>query len=354
MTIVVLGARGHLGQRVLTAVRSSHPRAVGGTHRTPSGSEVHADVRDPASLDARGVLINCADVLAARPDEAILRVLARGATWIETTAHPPTIERLLALRGRSDLPGTLVIGAGLFPGESNVLARAAADDLGGASACSSLEVAVRIVPASASGPALASLMAEMMTTPAVVYRDGARVEEPPLARGPDVAFPTVTSPSVRAPGCEPMMLHASLGIPNLTFLVAPAPTFAARLLRFLAPFLPIRLLRLRFVTRLNALYLSFLRTVLFRSRRAPIEIVATAQAHDGRTATRRLRVEQGMIATAEAIAATLDHLVESPRPGVHLPDELGYRALTSTREPSAPPPRSAPPIRPSAPPHRTA
>ena len=101
MRIAVIGARGFVGRRVLAALGAAGVEA----------SPVDRLDRFDAVIDARG---------PGHGTALARRCLGHGVRLIDCSAHPPATRELLALE--ADGPGAIVVGAGLFPGISNLLA----------------------------------------------------------------------------------------------------------------------------------------------------------------------------------------------------------------------------------------
>src|SRR5689334_10212446 len=117
--VLVIGGRGFLGGRVVAGLRAQPGLEVVAGSR---GGGVAVDLGVPesfAAMDGFDTVVDCSDSLAAPPDAALAWCVARGKTFLETTAEPRTIERLL--RAGPGGPGLAVVGVGLFPGVSNLL-----------------------------------------------------------------------------------------------------------------------------------------------------------------------------------------------------------------------------------------
>lgn len=287
--VLVLGGNGFLGRRTVEALRAVGAEVEVGSRR--SG----LDLRDPlsfAGLEGYPLVVNCTNTVAAPPDAAALHVVAGGGLFVETTAEIGTHERLLAL----DPPGAgaLILGAGLFPGVSNLLAASAAQGVEG---CDQLELGLRFSPLSGAGPGTVDMMVALL--------------DRPLSAGPALPFASGSRVVLQAAFCEPPLLARSLGVEALVGL-DPVPALL-RPLAFLAARLPLFLISNPLTRLANRLGLRVLRSLLLRWRASPVELVAVARGQ-GQECIRRAHVLDGFAATAVAIAALCERLLEETRP----------------------------------------
>ncbi|MGE0708776.1 MAG: hypothetical protein AB7N76_21460 [Planctomycetota bacterium] len=313
MPAVVIGGEGYLGSRVVGALRA------GGLECLTAGRSGRADLRldlsHPETLaplaDAAAV-VNLADAWGAPPDAAIT---ASGGLFVETTAHPRACERLLSLAPDS----AVLVGAGIFPGLSDLLAAEAARAL--AAPLARLRLGVRFSPLAGAGAGTCGLMAELLGEDSVTWDSGRRVDRPGLGPGPRLPFARGERATLLLPLCEPPLLARALGGEGRTITssaaLAPAPLTA---LARLGAFAPRGLRRAAWVRALTRLGLRLLRGVLLGWRATPVELVAVAESEGGETLRARLEATDGMLAAGQAIAAmTLELLAASPAPGIHVP-----------------------------------
>lgn len=316
---MVIGGRGFLGSLAVEALERVPGVAVEVASRS---SALRVDLSDPttfAALRGADLVVDLADATTSPPDALAAWCLQHGVVFLETTSDRPAIERLAALEG--DGPGAVVLGAGIFTGVSNLLARAAVERAGPGG---SLELAIRSSPFSGAGKGTVALMASVLSLPAVSYRDGQRVEHPPIARGPRVDFPSGPAPTLRVPFAEQSMLHRGTRARDVEVFFAPKP--ALLVTAFLL--IPISLAKTRLFAAFMRAYFTVLRRVLLRGRASTTELVARAKGPSGEA---RLAVSapDGMRAGGLAIAAIVAELLgraEPPR-GVQTVDDLvGFEA----------------------------
>jgi hypothetical protein len=209
-----------------------------------------------------------------------------------------------------------VLGAGIFTGISNALARAAVEALPDAD---TVTLGVRSSPFSGAGAGTVDLMADALAVPTLSLRNGSRVETPPVASGPVLPFIGGERRTLHVPFAEPVMVHASTRVRNVAMYMAPAPALLR--LAFLA--LPLALVRTRAFGRFLRLYFSFLRRLLLSRVSTAVELVARATG-GGSEKTIALTFDDGFLAGGAAIAGTALAIARLPeRPtGTFVVDEL--------------------------------
>src|SRR6185503_2448172 len=184
--VVVVGGSGFLGSRAVTALKALDGPTVEIASRS---STLRVDLSDPSTYEAlRGadVVVDLADATTFPPDALARWCLEHGIVFVETTSDMVAVDRLAKIAA-ADPSGAIILGAGIFTGVSNLLARAAADRAGPGAR---LELAIRSSPFSGAGKGTVSLMASTLSVSAVSYRGGERVQHPPMGRGPRVDFPS--------------------------------------------------------------------------------------------------------------------------------------------------------------------
>lgn len=308
MRVVVIGGRGFLGSRAVTALRSVAGVEVSVAGR---GGPLVVDLARPetfSALDGFDVIVDASSSHAVRPDALAAHVLEHGGLLLEASSDAGVMGRLLAARGRPS-KGSVVLGAGIFTGVSNALARAVVDALPG---CDEVVLGVRTSPFSGAGGGTVDLMTDVLASPTTSVEAGARTTGPPVSRGPALPFVEGTFETLHVPFAEPIMVHASTAVPNVTMHMAPAP--GALRLAFLA--LPAGLLRMRWFLALMGLYFSFLRRVVLRRLGTRVGLVARARTRTtGAEKTVALTVDDGFALAGAAIAASALVLGEK-RPGL--------------------------------------
>lgn len=339
-SVLVIGGNGFLGRRVIGALRRAGLSPVAAGRRPRGPEQVKLDLRDASTfgaMDDFDLVVDCADALVAPPAAAFDHCLRRGGIFVETTAEPRTTFELLDRRtadgragsGSAALPGLGIVGVGLFPGLSNLLARHLYDAL---DACSVLDVGVRLSPLSAAGPGMCALIADMVTSPTPRVEHGLVVEGPsfrsvgpfPFAAKADDEVHTSIGLTLSLP--ESVMLHHSTGVPSSRSVIAMRPELLGLPLRALGRLAP-ALGKSPLAAALRALLrwqLLALRSGLLRRRPTRVELSAVAHGPDGRGCHVHLAVDDGIGATAELIAATVLQVLATPTSlrGARLVDEV--------------------------------
>lgn len=333
--VLIIGGRGYLGRRTAQAI-ARVPGAtvtVGGRSAASDGA-VRVDLRDYRTFDAMKAfdcVVNCAHSPDAAPDQALSFCLEEGVPFVETTTEAAVIQRLYedhhpSARGTASA-GTVVLGTGLLPGLSNLLASAAVrsvEELPGR-----LEVGVRLRPFSGAGAGMCAVMARMLAVDALRYEGGRLVADSPMQPGPLLPFDGLgqRSRSMRLSLPEATMLHWSTGVPSTAAYVATIPplprVFAALASAALAPKGAVR----RATASLARAQLTLLRARFLRDRPTPVDLVALLDRDTGSSAavpTLALSVSDGVLAAGYAIAACVALLLRDGRTarGCRLPDEL--------------------------------
>ena len=314
--ILVIGGFGFYGTKVVERLRSRGHSVVASSRALEGREGLELDLADPevyAKLSEFDAIVNASDSVNAPPDALARQVLEFGGTWVELGAHAPTVARLLALDVGPHPLGTLIVGAGVFPGFSSVLARKVA---GGDA--SSVELGVRFSPLSGAGPGNCALMAESLFIRAKRYEDGKlRSSLTAVGKGASLPFD-----SGEAPG-------QSVTLPDIHLIgrVTEARTIGTYLsvdpgyLRFMFRVaawvsLVLRPLR-RLLVPLQAWMLTQLRAKRLRETKTSVELVAVANRGTEHERRASLSFEDGHDATARGAAAVVEAWLrrgESRRP----------------------------------------
>lgn len=328
--VVVIGGHGHLGAAIVSALRAAAGFEVAIAGRS---ADVHIDLHDAdtfAALAGFDAIVNASDTLRAPPDALVRHCLERGQLLLETAAEPVFVRRVLAADLRAG-PGTVVLGAGLFPGLSNLLA---ADTAARVEACTSLELAIRWSPFSGGGGGMVALVPHLIRVPTQHRAAGRMIEGSPVESGPVLPFSDGEHASLHVAFSEPSMLARSLDVPNVAVYGSFVPDVVMASFRFT----PLWLLALAPVRAWLWLQFTILRRFLLRRVPADVRMVARARAADGREALARLHVRDGIAACGWAIVGALRHLADHrPPPGLVLPDRAMRLDDVLVRIPECPP-----------------
>ena len=296
--VAVLGGTGYLGSRTLRALTAAGITARAASRR----GEVTVDVTLPetwSALDPYDLVVDLSDTVMHPPDALVAWCLARGKTVLEATSDAPCVERLHRAH-RGGAAGRLILGAGIFTGVSNLLAR---DVSSRVSPLDALTLGVSTSPFSGAGAGTVALMVGALQTAWVRYRGGSRESREEIILGPALRFGAVVRPTVYGSLAEPYMLRESTGAADVDAVMALRPGLLTRVFASTPRFLS------RSGWYLAALrgYFSLLRRVILRDIPTAVELVAEARG-GGATARRFLLAPDGMDAAAFAIAAMVEAL----------------------------------------------
>lgn len=319
MRVAVIGGRGHLGQAVVRALVHGGEREVVVAGRSRH-NDLRLDLGRPKTLEALDevdAVINCSDSLIAAPDALVERCLTRGPLLLETVGEPVAVRRILATQPAKtrQARAAVVLGAGIFPGMSNLLA---AEAIAAVDECTTVELAMRWNPMSAGGGGMVRLVPHLLVVPTHRLSEGQLVEGPPMGPGPELPFPDGLHPSLHLPFTEPTMLAATH--PRLRE-IATYGSVDPDLMMSAFRWIPSGLLRLRLVRTLMWLQFTVLRRVLLRRLPAHVRMVARARNARGDEAIRTFEARDGIETAGWIVAAMLDEVRDAP-PGLHLPDTL--------------------------------
>jgi len=315
--ILVLGGKGYYGLRVTGALqRLDGVEVVVGSR---SGG-VRIDLQDASTftaLDGFDFVVNAADAVGAPPDAAMEYVLRNGGTFVDLSADPVGVERALDRFSAMKSPkGSLVLGAGVFPGVSTAMA---AELCRTSPTLQTLHLGVRLSPLSGAGPGNVGLMMATLESAAAYWERGQRKEG--AAVGPAVNLPYLGAglrPSLRVGLPDAPLLHALAPNADVSTHMALIPgamrfsfAFLAWMLRLLGP---LRAL----VTVPTRWSMLLLRAYLFRS--VGTSVALTVVADLGRPGERSIKalVPDGHLAMALGSAAAVSWLRSHPQaPGVY-------------------------------------
>lgn len=303
--VLVIGGTGHFGASVADAIAKLDGVLVQTAAR--SGADVSIDLTVPGTfsgLRGHDIIVNAADSITAPPDDAMRYALAEGLTWVEMSADPALYARVRDF----DAPlasGSVVLGAGLFPGLSTALARAAANDC---AAARSVELGIRVSPLSGAGQASCALMTHTLTQRCIRYREGLRQVDGVVGSGREMPFGEESQTAVEMALPDADLIARSTRAADVTTRVAfvPRPLLGAfRMLAAMSTLLGSLRVPLLAVARRA---LISLRAVLLRKVVTRVDLTAVAVDIEGDTCVRRVTVPDGRLATAASVAVLVAHL----------------------------------------------
>lgn len=283
------------------------------------------DLNDPSTfsvMSAYDWVVNVSDTLAAPPEMVVDYALDRGIRFVEAGAHAATMERLLRrTRGPAADPdrwtGCVVLGVGLFPGMSNLIARELVS--WSPTAPEEINVVIRLNPLAGGGAGLVELMVRAMQEEAISFKGGRQITSPPVRQGIELFTGRRTVPTIGLGLPEAHMIRASLGIPTVGTYITTVPTLPAWFSRPLLKWMPDGPVAEKAFVPLLRRYLGLIRLRLFRNKPEFVEVNAVT----GQGRQLAVRTDDGIAATAHVLAAAVQALAHRPpEPGAYLPDEV--------------------------------
>ncbi len=272
MRILVIGGRGHLGETIVAAGRAAgHEVHTGGRG---AANDRRIDLHAPESfrvLDDYALTINASDTVSAPPDALVADCVAKGRALVETGADPVYYRRQLAAVPEG--PGRVLLGAGVFPGLSNLLAVHVLQAGGG----QGVELAIRWSPFSGGGGGMVRLATHLLDVPTQRWVEGQRQASAQVEAGPEFDFVHGRAGSLSVAFTEPDLLAFSTGAPRLATYGSFEPNF------IMSSFvhMPGWLLRARVMRWLMTVQFTVLRRVLLRNRKSRVQLTARALDADG-------------------------------------------------------------------------
>jgi saccharopine dehydrogenase (NAD+, L-lysine-forming) len=198
--ILITGGYGTVGRRVAADLAPDYPgRVVVAGRSAEKAAQLAAelghgvrgrrvDVGEPLSVEAAlegvGVVLSCID----QPEPHLLRAaIRRGLAYTDIAPHLITRRPTEVMKAEAAQTGArIVLGAGLAPGISSMLARLGADRLG---AVDSVEVGVLLSVGDAYGPASRAYIMEEIALAYKTRIEGREVPVRPFAASARVTFP---------------------------------------------------------------------------------------------------------------------------------------------------------------------
>ncbi len=199
--ILIVGGYGTVGRRIAADLAPDYPDCIVVAGRSLEeatqlaatlGHGVRArrvDVDDPASIKAAlegvGVVVSCID---QREPHLLRAAIAHGLAYTDIAPHLVQRRPTEAKKAEAARTGArILLGAGLSPGISSMLARLGADRVG---AVESVVSNVLLSAGDVYGPASRSYLMEEITLPYSVLRDGQQQQARALVGAARVPFPS--------------------------------------------------------------------------------------------------------------------------------------------------------------------
>lgn len=332
--VLVVGGYGVVGRRLGQRLGPAYPgrivlagrsleRAQQTAEALGGGARGRAiDVHDSASIERalEGVecVVSCVD--QSEPFPLLASAVARGVAYTDLTASS-IWKGALALRTQAEMRGAcVVLAAGLVPGISSVMARAARDRLG---RLDSVETALLLGVGDAFGPASLEYLFRELTSPMVVWERGRERTVPSFSDPRVIEFPLPVGRRMawRAPFADQHFFPRSLGVSTAATRLALEPAWMGPLIAW-----ALRAGARRMLQREGFRRLVRRLTMLAHGRHLGADRWAlVVEAQQGDRMCRYLLAGRGQAqATAEAAALLVRLLVDRTiqRPGVWFAEEV--------------------------------
>lgn len=248
--ILIVGGYGVVGRRIAVELAPDYAGRVVVAGRNPARADQAAkaigygvrgrsiDVAEPlavaAALDGVAVVISCID----QPGRLLLSAaVARGLRYTDITPHLTELGRGAAYDGIDNAArrsgARLVLGSGIVPGISNVMARALADRLGGAD---EIETALLLGAGDISGPASFDYFLQELAMDFDIHVDGKDRSVRAFSAPRPIAYPPPigTRLSYLFPFSDQVLYPRTMGVRTAITRLAIEPAWLARVLSMAA------------------------------------------------------------------------------------------------------------------------
>ena len=307
--VLILGSSGHLGKLILRACQSRSDLQVQGASRSGRNGSLAIDLeRDYTELRHYDVIINATDSSKVSPTEIARFCLEHGKIFLETSARVDVVRDLIRLSEDSN-NGTIVLGAGAFPGLSTHLLEFAEPK-------QPLEFRLGWSVFSAAGLGTIDLMIEAFNSPTEQFKDSSYRKSDPLTPIVRRSFDNSEQTFVTLSMADVAIAAEKGDYPSVTFLANIRPTLPQFMLRILAWKAKRGWFSPRLVQRGLRIWLSLLRRVVFGNRPTPLRI----ELHSDNRMLAAISCEDGFACGASA-AAILAARWPAQVKGLKLPHE---------------------------------
>ena len=319
MKVLVVGGKGFYGQKVVKALSLLSNVSIHIAGRSVIHPHIRLDLCDENSFHhAQGfdVVINASDSFEAPPQRFMKYCLTTGTDYFDMGAIDRSTQSLLNV-STDELKGCGIVGVGIFPGISTLLAHSLCKEQ---HSIKSLELAIRLSPLSGAGAGNCNLMTKMLTIPSYAIVDHKVVHDRPVGKAKTFTFPNVgVHVANQVSLADTALLHHSTTASNIATYLAIKPSFLrynfsllSLVYEYMGPFKKLYLWSIYQSLRL-------IRSVLFKSKSTSIQFSVVANRGQDDELCKYLTVEDGQMATAFAVAVTLSLWQEKTKmmPGVY-------------------------------------
>jgi saccharopine dehydrogenase (NAD+, L-lysine forming) len=242
--ILIVGGYGVVGGRIAADLAPDYPDQVMVAGRSVERAQAAAaalghgargrfiDIEQPASIDAALVGVRAVMSCIDQPGRLLLHAaIERGLRYTDITPHLCELGRGAAYEqivARARACGArVVLGTGIVPGISNVMARVLAQTLGGADA---IETALLLCATDVTGPASFDYFLQELAMPFEIHVDGADRAARAFSDPCPVEFPAPLGlrPAYLFPFSDQVLYPRTMGARTAVTRLAIEPTSLAR------------------------------------------------------------------------------------------------------------------------------
>ena len=320
MKVVVIGGHGFYGQKVVAALSSLQNIKTYIASRRSKSPHIKLDLCDESSFERIrefDVVINCSDSVAAAAQALMKYCLKTGIDYFEMGATEFSTQNLLNVS--VDQPkGRAIIGVGIFPGISTILAHHVCKEQ--QYNVNSLELGIRLSPLSGAGAGNCNLMTKMLTIPSYSIIDGQVVHDRPVGRAVSFYFHggnTYTANQIAL--ADTALLNHAMKVPNIATYLAINPSFLrynfsllSVIYKYLGPLKNFYLWGVYQILRLT-------RSVLFQNKSTEVQFSIVVNRGEANEVHQHLTIKDGQMGTAfgVAVALSLWHEKSDLKPGIY-------------------------------------
>lgn len=332
MKILVIGGSGHIGRRIVATLsgeisaESDWTVVVGGRYPDQYKTGLHVDLEDSSTFDGLAdfdVIVNCTDTYRFSPRNLFERCLREGTIYVEMTADTDTYvdlyefyESKLSL---ASLPGTAILGVGVFPGLSNLLGGEAARSI---EDCQQLDMFLSWNVISGAGAGTCEVMVQSLARPIRYVLDGKVAETTPIGLPHPTPCFAKAKWGFQLGLPEPFLFLKSLNLANSKLIVATRPSMPRWLIGFVHRLTKFGLFRPRWIQVLLRYAFRIVRVGVLSKRSTPLEMVAVASSAT-QEQSKSLHCDDAFQAAADLTLAMISILGRRrPTPGVYTMDQL--------------------------------
>lgn len=326
--LLIIGASGAVGTRIIKMLESQNKYSVYRASSQSRTNNIHCDLNDHSTftkLKDFDYIINASDPYLALPFALIEYCLREGLTLWETCADPVIIKECIEkYRGSSGgWKGRVIIGMGIFPGVSNLLADFLIRSTQAKKA--GLTLFIQASPLSQAGSSTCELMAQHLSYPALVWQKDKFIEQKTLELSRPIKFGESKLRGLRLFFPEVSMFKDKQKIESIESFLVPNPKILIFSLKGLGLLFPSKPgMYSKILINMTSNFLKLVRKYILGSIKSRVAIRWQLTDEKNQKHHITLTCPDGLTSLAAAIKSCL--LLESQElmtaSGIHLPHEI--------------------------------